>query len=126
MKGFGARRIRVKIAEVWQTPALHVLLTHEDDVVVARCLDFTVSSHGENEREALTALAEAIKEYVLTAMENDAVDTIFDPAQSRYWRMFNEIEAKRSASEFKRMMKKSLKALNSEVLQKSDAEISYA
>ena len=59
MKGFGARRIRVKIAEVWQTPALHVLLTHEDDVVVARCLDFTVSSHGENEREALTSLAAA-------------------------------------------------------------------
>ena len=126
MKGFGARRIRVKIAEVWQTPALHVLLTHEDDVVVARCLDFTVSSHGENEREALTSLAEAIKDYVLTAIENNAVDVIFDPAQGKYWRMFNEIEARRSASEFKRSINRSLKEFNFEVLQKSVAEISYA
>jgi hypothetical protein len=126
MKGFDARRIRVRIAEVWQTPALHVLLTREDDMVVARCLDFTVSSHGENEREALASLAAAIKEYILTAIENNAVDTIFDPAQGKYWRMFNEIEAKRSASECKRSINKSLKGFNFEVLQKSAAEISYA
>ena len=126
MKGNGARRIRVKIAEAWQTPALHVLLMREDDLVVARCLDFTVSSHGENEREALTSLAVAIKEYILTAIENNAVDTIFDPAQSKYWRMFNEIEAKQSASEFKRTINKSLKEFNFEVLQKSAAEIRYA
>jgi hypothetical protein len=126
MKGLSARRIRVKIAEVWQTPPLHVLLTNEDDVVVARCLDLTVSSHGENQHEALTSLAEAIKEYVLTAIENNAVDTIFDPAQGKYWRMFNEIETKRSASEFKRSINKSLKQFNFEVLQKSATQISYA
>ena len=32
---------------------LHILLTEEDSVIVARCLDFSVSSHGENVYEFL-------------------------------------------------------------------------
>jgi hypothetical protein len=70
MKGLKAERIKVKIGRLWESPLLHVLITQEDEVVVARCLDFTVSSHGENEDDALHSLAEAIKEYVLTAVEN--------------------------------------------------------
>jgi len=30
----------------WDNFQLHILLTKEDDVIVARCLDFSVSSHG--------------------------------------------------------------------------------
>ncbi len=33
---------------------------------VARCLDFTASSNGENEKEAIQSLGEVIKEYLLT------------------------------------------------------------
>jgi len=44
MKGLKAKRIRFKIDSVWESPALHILLAKENDVVVARCLDFTVSS----------------------------------------------------------------------------------
>lgn len=36
---------------------LHILLTKEDDVIVARCLDFSVSSHGDNEKDALASLS---------------------------------------------------------------------
>jgi len=105
---------------------VHILLTKEDDVIVSRCLDFTVSSHGKDESEALNSLADSIKEYVLTAVENDAIDTIFDPANSKYWRMYNELETKQSNSNLKRTLKKSIKSISNESIQKSTAEISYA
>ena len=73
---------------------MHVLITKEDEVYVARCLDFTVSSHGNDEKEALESLADSIKEYVLTAVENEAIDTIYDPAHSKYWRMYNSYPLK--------------------------------
>lgn len=126
MKGIRAHRIKIKVGHIWESPVLHILLTKEDDVIVSRCLDFTVSSHGKDEREALSSLAECIKEYVLTAVENDAIDTIFDPAHSKYWRMYNELETKQSNSNLKRTLKQSLKSISNESIQKSTAEISYA
>ena len=105
MKGLRASRIRIKIGNLWETPVLHILLTKEDDVVVARCLDFTVSSHGTDEDEALKSLAESIKEYVLTAVEDNATDIVYDPANGKYWRMYNELEAKQSVIKLKRSLK---------------------
>lgn len=126
MKGIRAHRIKIKVGNIWESPLLHILLTKEDDVIVSRCLDFTVSSHGKDEREALNSLAECIKEYVLTAVENDAIDTIFDPAHSKYWRMYNELETKQSNSNLKRTLKRSFKSVSNENIRKSTAEISYA
>ena len=105
---------------------LHILLTKEDDVVVARCLDFTVSSHGKDAKDALKLLADSIKEYVLTAVENDAIDTIFDPAHGKYWRMYNELEAKQLMTNLKRSLKKSFKSVSYQNIQKSTAELNYA
>jgi hypothetical protein len=36
MKGISARRIKVKLGNVWESPNLHILFTKEDEVVVAR------------------------------------------------------------------------------------------
>src|SRR3989339_1441133 len=69
MKGINARRIQVKLGEVWKSPNLHILLTEEDKVIVARCLDFTVSSHGQTEKDALQSLGEAIKEYLFNVID---------------------------------------------------------
>ena len=107
MKGKKADRIKIKVGDIWESPTLHVLLTSEDDVIVARCLDFTISSHGENEKLALEALGESIREYILTAVEDNAIDNIFDPAHGKYWRMYNELEAK----QLKRRLKTSLKGM---------------
>jgi len=129
MKSIKAERIRIKIGDLWESPLLHILLTKEDDVVVARCLDFTVSSHGDDEKDALKSLADSIKEYILTAVENDAIDTIFDPAHSKYWRMYNELEAKRSMSNLKKSLKKSFKSVsyqNIQHIQQVTAELNYA
>jgi len=70
MKGMKAKRIKFKIGSLWESPALHILLTKENDVIVARCLDFTVSSHGKDGKEALKSLADSIKEYILTAVDH--------------------------------------------------------
>jgi len=126
MKGIRGDRIKINVGNLWESPMLHILLTKEDDVVVARCLDFTVSSHGKDEKDALKSLADSVKEYVLTAVENDAIDTIFDPAHSKYWRMYNELEAKQSIAKLKRSLKKSFESASDENIQKSNAEIIYA
>ncbi len=126
MKNLKAERITVKMGEIWESPELHVLLTQEDEVVVARCLDFTVSTHGTDIKDALNSLAESIKEYILTAIENDAINTIYDPAHGKYWRMFNEWETKHSVGKLKRSLRKSLKSVSYKNMQQSPAEISYA
>ena len=126
MKGMKAKRVRFKIGSLWESPALHILLTKENDVVVARCLDFTVSSHGKDDKDALKALADSIKEYVLTAVEHDAINTIFDPAHGKYWRMYNELETKQTSKSLKMSIKKSLMSIPNDNLQQSTAEINYA
>ena len=126
MKGSRAHRIKIGVGDLWESPVLHILLTKEEDVVVARCLDFTVSSHGRNEKETLKSLADSIKEYVLTAVENDAIDTIFDPAYGKYWRIYNEVEAKQSMGNLKRSLKKAFKSVSAEKMYQSTAEINYA
>ena len=126
MKGIKAHRIKIRFENIWESPLLHILLTKEDDVVVARCLDFTVSSHGIDEKDALKSLADSVKEYVITAVENDAVDTIEDPAHSKYWRMYNELESKHSMHMIKRSLKKSFDSVPKEKIDKSMTEINYA
>ena len=126
MKSIRAERVKINIGKLWESPILHILLTKEDEIVVARCLDFTVSSHGKDENETLKALADSIKEYVLTALENDAIDTIFDPAHGKYWRMYNELEAKQSMSTMKRSLKRTSKSVSYEHLHQSTAEITHA
>ena len=126
MKSLKAERIKIKIGDIWESPELHILLTQENDVVVARCLEFTVSSHGADIKDALNSLADSIKEYILTAVENDAINTIYDSAHSKYWRMFNELETKDSIVTMKRSLKKSLRSISYKNLEHSPAEINYA
>jgi len=125
MKSLRARRIKIKVGDLWETPVLHVLLTKEDDVVVARCLDFTVSSHGEDEKDALKSLADSVKEYVVTAVENNAIEAIFHPANGKYWRMYNELEAKQSMDHLKRSLRKPFKSASAKELSALSAEITY-
>ncbi|MCD4762472.1 MAG: hypothetical protein K8R28_00455 [Desulfobacterales bacterium] len=52
----------------------------------------------------------------MTAVENDAIDTIFDPAHGKYWRMYNELETKQSSRSLKISIKKSLKSVSNDNL----------
>ena len=126
MKALKALRIKISIGNIWVSPVLHALLTKEDDVVVARCLDFTVSSHGEDEKDGLKSLAEAIKEYILTSIEDSNIDNLYDPAHSKYWRMFNELEAKQLHKNFKKSLSKSKLMESPKELEKLMVEVTYA
>ncbi|GAX61249.1 hypothetical protein SCALIN_C20_0026 [Candidatus Scalindua japonica] len=126
MKTLKALRIKIKIGELWVSPELHVLLTREDNLYVTRCLDFTVSSHGQNETDALKSLAESIKEYILTAIENSNTANIYDPAHNMYWRMFNEQETKQLNKSFKRSLSKSIIMESPKKFEQLTAEVTYA
>jgi len=126
MKAIKAVRAKFKVDDLWESPALHILLTREDNVIVARCLDFTVASHGNDEREAINAITGAVNEYILSALENNVINAIFDPAHGRYWRMFNELEAKQVNTQLKRSLKKSVSAILQNESTRSTIEISHA
>lgn len=81
--------------------------------------------HGDTEKEALHSLGEAIKEYLLTAVEENAMDVVYDSAQNKYWRMFNEIEAKTTLGHIKRSLTKS-KTLILDHVQELKLDIQYA
>jgi hypothetical protein len=74
----------------------------------------------------MNAITEAAKEYILSALENDIINAIYDPAHSRYWRMFNELEARRVNMQLKRSLKKSVSAILQNKSTQSTIEISHA
>lgn len=97
---------------------LHILLTKEDDVIVARCLDFSVSSHGENEEEALNSLSDSVKDYLNYAIENGSLDRIIDPEENELWEIFRKLELQIELSDIKE---------NADILKsKKIKEITYA
>ena len=69
---------------------LHILLTDEEDVIVARCLDLSVSSHGDDEEDALASLSDSIADYLGHAVKNDALSEIIDPEDEIFWEMFRK------------------------------------
>jgi predicted RNase H-like HicB family nuclease len=126
MKALRAERMRIKLGDHWESPALHILLTQEDDVVIARCLDFTVSSHGQDEQDALRSLANAIGEYIATAVESGALDSVFDPAHGKYWRMFDEAESRKSMTILRQSLERLFIPPDSEIFKDSTLESCYA
>jgi hypothetical protein len=126
MKVKKAIRAKFKVNKLWESPHLQILLTREDDVIVARCLDLTVSSHGNDESDAINSLTEAVKETILSAVENNVIGEIYDPAHSKYWRMFNEAEAKQINSQLKKTLKKSVSEILENKLAHTTVEISHA
>ena len=69
---------------------LHTLLTDEDHVIVARCLDFSVSSHGDDEQDTLASLSDSVTDYLDYAIRRGAFDEIIDPAEEIFWNIFRE------------------------------------
>ena len=71
---------------------LHILLTEEDSVIVARCLDFSVSSHGDNEEDALASLSDSINDYLDHAIQKGALNEIIDPDEDKLWNIYRKLE----------------------------------
>ncbi|RJP31690.1 MAG: hypothetical protein C4527_07270 [Candidatus Omnitrophota bacterium] len=71
---------------------IHILLTHEDGIVVARCLDFSISSHGEDEEDALASLNDSLSNYLDYAIRQGSLDCIIDPDEEQFWTVYRELE----------------------------------
>ncbi|KPA12052.1 hypothetical protein MHK_007742 [Candidatus Magnetomorum sp. HK-1] len=126
MQSIKALRVILKLGTFFESPPLHVLLTDEDSVIVARCLDFTISSHGDDDNDALKSLAETLKEYILTSIEDENVNNLYDPAHNKYWRMFNEQEGRQKKQTLiNSLLNSSLKTFEQKFKQ-LPAEVCYA
>lgn len=73
-------------------PPLHLLFTEEDGVIVVRCLEFSISSHGETIQEALESINSAMEEYIRHGLENNDIQGLFDPELKEYWDLYHELE----------------------------------
>jgi len=73
-------------------PPLHILLTEEDGVIVIRCLDFSISSHGDTIEEARLSMNSTLIDYLKYAVENNGLDNLFDPDLKEYWDMYHRLE----------------------------------
>ncbi len=82
---------------------LHVLLTEEDGVIVARCLDFSISSHGETETEALESLGDCIKDYIDHAVKSGAIEQAIDPDIDEFWNIYRKLELEKETISIKQL-----------------------
>ncbi len=112
MRGIKAIRCSIKIGNLWESPMLHILITKEEEIYVARCLDFTVSSHGDSPKEALEAVKLSIVEYIHHAFENNITNLLIDPTPNRYWDIFKEAELKAESIK----IRKTVNSLNTDML----------
>ncbi len=88
-----------------ELPPLHLLFTEEDDVIVVRCLDFSISSHGETVEEALKSINSSLIDYIKYNLEHSDIDSLFDPDLKEYWDLYRELEMKQEKKSFKEHFK---------------------
>ena len=81
---------------------IHILLYREDHIQIAHCLEFDILAQGETKQEALRNLLDAIELQMDFALENDCVETLYNPAPVEYWRML--IKARKYSCKLKRRM----------------------
>ena len=67
---------------------------------MSRCLDFSVSSNGEDEEDALASLTESIKDYLNYALEQKAFSEIIDPEDDKLWEMYRKLELQNESLSF--------------------------
>ena len=90
----------VQCYAVKELPPLHILFSEEDGVIVARCLDFSISSHGETLNEAMESMNSALIDYMEYGIEHGAGDSLFDPDLEEYWDAYRDLELEEKRRSF--------------------------
>ncbi len=75
-----------------ELPPLHMLLTEEDGVIVIRCLDFSISSHGDTIEQAKQSMSSTLMDYLKYAIENNSLNNLFDLDLKEHWDMYQRLE----------------------------------
>ncbi len=99
-----------------ELPPLHLLFTEEDDVIVVRCLDFSISSHGETIEEALESINSSLVDYITYNLGNSDIDGLFDPELKEYWDLYRELEINQEKKSFREHFKQVEKSVLNEGL----------
>lgn len=84
---------------------LHLLVTKEDGVIVVRCLDFSISSHGNTVEEAIESINSAMIDYIQHGIEKGDIDSLFDPDLKEYWELYRELEIEDERKSFRDRIK---------------------
>ena len=84
---------------------LHLLFTEEDGVIVVRCLDFSISSHGNTVEEAIESINSAMTDYIQHGIEEGDIDSLFDPDLEEYWELYRELEIEEERKSFRARIK---------------------
>ena len=64
---------------------LHILLYREPPYEIAHCLEFDIVAQGNTKKEALKNLIDGIELQVNFAIENNALESLYNPAPPEYW-----------------------------------------
>jgi len=95
----------MKCYVVENSAPLHLLFTEEDGVIVVRCLDFSISSHGNTVEEAIESINSAITDYIQYGIEESDIDSLFDPDLKEYWELYRELEIEEERKSFRTYIK---------------------
>jgi hypothetical protein len=67
---------------------LKAVLYEEDGTWLAHCLELDLIGDGDSAREALHSLSGAIITQLESSVRNNCMESIFCPAEARFWSMF--------------------------------------
>ncbi|MFQ6072093.1 MAG: type II toxin-antitoxin system HicB family antitoxin [Methanosarcinales archaeon] len=65
---------------------LTVLIEKDEDHYSARCLEFNLAADGNSVEEVIDTMKDLVVDYISYAIENDKVDSMFDPSPKKYYR----------------------------------------
>lgn len=99
-----------------ELPPLHMLFTEEDGVVVVRCLDFSISSHGGTIEEATESINTALIDYIKYGTKEGDIEDLFDPDLKEYWEIYQELEIEKEKDYFARHFREMEEAIIEERL----------
>lgn len=107
-KGLKAIRCRLRLDHTWESPPLHILVTAEEGLTVASCLDFTVATHGDTIDEALEDLKAMLAEHVRDYIDRGIPEKLIRPDAEEYRKLFYKLELQSQRRLLYRMKPKSL------------------
>jgi predicted RNase H-like HicB family nuclease len=74
---------------------LRGVVYREGDVWIAHCLELDVVAEGDTPEKAIQDAVDLCVFQIETAVENNDLESVFRPAPSKFWTLFNSESAKR-------------------------------
>lgn len=83
---------------------LDVLITKEEDLYVAHCLQLDLVATGETLEEAKRNLLDVVEVQINYAFQHDNLEHLFRPVPGEVWKKFFELKSKRETQPFEQYL----------------------